>query len=656
MADFIIDYGTKNSSFIKMYKVLKDMGIKNNKFFLKLYDPTLRGVDPYSPKLTVEQQARIYTEIEKNKWYYLREVVRVPVPGGWVPYELNRGNLALSWCKSMNLNLFLLMPRQNGKTIGAICDDTWVYNFGTTNTNMLYGNKELNDSKLNLKRFKDITDALPVWLKAIIIDERRDTNNETEIRSNRNNNTIKAMSSAKDPVAADKLGRGSTTPLLYWDEFAFLRFNKIIYESASPAQSKAQEMAYKMGRPFGKTITTTPNNLDKEEGAYCHQMISDSCPFDEEMYDWDRDRCIKYIDANSTNDFVHIQFSYKELGHSEDWFRKQCRALNNDLMAVKREILLEWTLANDTSPFTEEQLEAIGAHVKDPQGKLFLQEVYKIDFFYNIDRTRNWLIGVDVSGGLSKDSSAIVVSDPDTLQVVGEFRNNTIDTVDLARILIELVALYMPNAVVAIERNSYGKGVIDNLLRTPIANNLYWEMREVQAEKKVAGGRVIKQKTKTKVYGINTDVSSRDKMINEILKRVVNDEPECIVSKGIYEDIRNLQYKKSGKIEHREGAHDDGLFAYLVSRYMIGYGTNLARFMVGNNKSLNGKTVQQTREDIVRNMNYISMHNRPDYMSNNSFADQFIAEQQQKQINESLKSGSENNAFMRILQMNNDNW
>ena len=45
------DFKTKNKSFLQLYDDLYKMGIKNNKFFLRLYDTTLQGIDPYSPVL-----------------------------------------------------------------------------------------------------------------------------------------------------------------------------------------------------------------------------------------------------------------------------------------------------------------------------------------------------------------------------------------------------------------------------------------------------------------------------------------------------------------------------------------------------------------------------------------------------------------------------
>ena len=57
------------------------MGVKNHYFFLALYDKSLLNVDPHSKDLTTEQRLRIAYECKINFWYFIREVVRVPVVG-----------------------------------------------------------------------------------------------------------------------------------------------------------------------------------------------------------------------------------------------------------------------------------------------------------------------------------------------------------------------------------------------------------------------------------------------------------------------------------------------------------------------------------------------------------------------------------------------
>jgi len=124
--EYVIHTHSKNTSFLRMYKVLKNNGVENNKFFLKLYDCDLMDVDPHDKKLSKEVKAKIIVEILKNPFYFLREVVRIPVPGKALKFELNRGTLATIWAILNNFNIILLLPRQRGKTIGVASVLTWI--------------------------------------------------------------------------------------------------------------------------------------------------------------------------------------------------------------------------------------------------------------------------------------------------------------------------------------------------------------------------------------------------------------------------------------------------------------------------------------------------------------------------------------------------
>lgn len=59
---------TTNQSFMKMHYFLKAKGIKNNKFFLIIYDAGLMGVDPRDPNLSTEMKLRIMRECMVNYW------------------------------------------------------------------------------------------------------------------------------------------------------------------------------------------------------------------------------------------------------------------------------------------------------------------------------------------------------------------------------------------------------------------------------------------------------------------------------------------------------------------------------------------------------------------------------------------------------------
>jgi hypothetical protein len=58
-----------------------------------------------------------------------------------------------------------------------------------------------------------------------------------------------------------------------------------------------------------------------------------------------------------------------------------------------------------------------------------------------------------------------------------------------------------------------------------------------------------------------------------MLPEIVENEAEKLVSPNIQSDIRGIQRKKNGKIEHYDGGHDDNLMAYLIFRYAVFHGT-----------------------------------------------------------------------------------
>ena len=95
--------------------------------------------------------------------------------------------------------------RQSGKTVAVNIRYTWTYHFGTMNSQMAYSNKKLDDSMLNLKRFKEITELLPDYLK-IHIDPSKDRDNLDYIQSFMNKNSIKALSAPTSLQSAEGLG------------------------------------------------------------------------------------------------------------------------------------------------------------------------------------------------------------------------------------------------------------------------------------------------------------------------------------------------------------------------------------------------------------------------------------------------------------------
>ena len=235
-----------------MYYYLINIGIPKNKadFMLRLYDPNLIGVDPFDyAHLSQQMKARIAIECGRNVWYFLRECVRVSTPAGKSRYKLHRGNMAQTYLFERNFNQYDIQPRQFGKTIGGCCCYLWVYNFAARNSEILFYHKDHGGSKSNLKTLKELRDNLPEYLqmKADSIGQsgrKVKVPNTVETANNIiTGNRILTLPSARSEDIADKIARGRTSVFIYFDEYAFMPYNKTVYAAAYPAFNTAANIA-----------------------------------------------------------------------------------------------------------------------------------------------------------------------------------------------------------------------------------------------------------------------------------------------------------------------------------------------------------------------------------------------------------------------------
>lgn len=211
---FVYDTKTRNLSFVQTAVDLYNLGIENNRFFLALYNENLRGVDPFDPNLTETQMFDIINECYINPWYFLRECVRIPEQGDTgIPYQLNRGNLASTFLYLLNIDHYLVLPRQIGKTMSTLAILLWSFIFGTSTSEFMFINKSLEDANNNLGRLKALRELLPHYLRAteVINAEgkiEKGINNVKSISNPINGNKIVTKPSANSKASADNIGRG----------------------------------------------------------------------------------------------------------------------------------------------------------------------------------------------------------------------------------------------------------------------------------------------------------------------------------------------------------------------------------------------------------------------------------------------------------------
>lgn len=580
-----IHKNTKNKSFLDMHYLLKEKGVKNNLFFLVIYNERLMNIDPFSDNLTPQDKLEIEIEVRMNPWYFFREISRIEVAGGVSKFLLHLGNLSLIYLLLQNFNIIEVLPRQQGKTQSTVAVFIYVYNFYTTNSKFIFNNKSLEDAKENLKRFKAQEELIPQWL---LKKDKNDIDNQNGIRSHLYKNSIKAIGSATNPVAADKLGRGLTVPCMWMDEAAFLGYVKEIYESATMAQAKAAKTAKENNKPYFKILTTTPNNIDVPEGAYVYDMKENACKFELFMYDLNNDDLQDQLKYNSNNDFFYLEYSYIELGLDEEWYKDQCRSLNNNRLKIRREIELAWPNSTDRSIFSEDILEILLHYCLPVTNTVTLLKKYVFKFIKPHSPNKPYVLGIDVAFGLNLDASAIVVVDPISMEPVGYFHNNKIQTPELLLLIEELIYTYFPESCIAIERSVATETLLQNMRRN---NNLknkmvyyYTDDNTSEIEKSLKDINIEDNASIHKKYGIPINKNTRPIML-ELLEQEVCNNPSCFRIRELVKEISVLERDKTGRIAAASGMHDDLIFAYLYARYALSNIPHINRFIKYSNDS-----------------------------------------------------------------------
>lgn len=242
-----------------------------------------------------------------------------------------------------------------------------------------------------------------------------------------------------------------------------------------PAFVTASENARKNNAMHCRIFTSTPGDLDSQPGEDALKIVNATCKWSETFYDKPIEDVREYIEMNSENNIVYIEYQYQQLGKDEKWFNKVCAVLNNDKLKIQREIFLRRMHGNSQSPYDPEDLDAIQDKKGIIKEEVYIDRIFKLDIYETLNKNRIYFVGVDVSNGYGLDNSAITVWDPYTLKTVAEFKSPHIGVKDLIKFIYVLVRKYLPKAILAIERNANGEAVLDHLRDTDIRMNIYYD-------------------------------------------------------------------------------------------------------------------------------------------------------------------------------------
>lgn len=609
--NYYYDFGTSNKSFTLAAHDLKSVGVKNCAFMLTLYNPYLIYVDPYDPNITPDECLAVLTECVINPWYFLREVSRIPQEGAKpVPFRLQRASLAQIWCFLNGIDSYITIARQIGKTISAIAIILWAFLFGTNDSEILFLNINQEKANKNLNSLKKQREALPEYLqnKYKIIDiaeEKIDKgiDNKTSITCPLNKNKIVTGGKANSKEKAMEIGRGASQPIQLIDEVEFILWIGEILKAAGPAFVTSSTNARMNNAIYGRIFCSTPGDLDSASGKDAQEIVSSTYKWTNSFYDMDIEKVKEIIKLNSKTKIVYIEYPYYLLGKDKEWFLNQCSVLLGDKIAIKREILLKRIHGSTESPYSAEDLDALDSKRGTIKSQIFVNGLFAIDLYDDINIDIPYLLGLDISDGYGQDSTAMVIVDPYTLKNVGEFKSPYMSPTQLEQFVFTTMTKHFPRGILIPERNR-GAALISAILEKkelfPIRRRLYFTKKddldvESRLDKK---GFMVAQAYNRKKYGVWTGNKSREEMF-KVLEIFIREKKDCIVCNGLIDEIMTL-VRKNGKIQAMSGKHDDIVMAYLMALFVWYYADTLHLFGLDRSATLGkiGSGLNQFDEEV----------------------------------------------------------
>jgi len=607
----IVDYNTKNKSFLRTAGIFKKMGVENAEFILALHNPNLVGVDPHSPTLTEQEVIWISKECNENFWYFIREVVRVPATGSPEPvqFRANRGNIALYWLFLNHITSMLIQPRQTGKSISTDILMMWILEVGAVNVhaNLLTKDDALRTN--NVKRLKELMDNLPRYLD---LRSKKDTNNTEKVTIKRIDNMYTSSVGQASPKAALNLGRGMTIAINQIDEIAFVNNIDVTLPALLAASGAARDNAKAAGAPYGNIFTTTAGFLSSNSGRYAKKIYDNSFRWTELFYDLQNEEELNAkIKLNSPGEKVQVllEYNHRQLGYTDEWLRTKIAEAMAEGDDAAADFLLIWAEGNERSPIHKDMLKII-KNSKIPEPIIETSDYGYITRWYvpqyRIDSglaDSRLVMSLDTSDAVGKDDIGMVIRDSNTGETVAAGVYNETNLITFSEWIMDWLIRF-DNLTLIIERRSSGVAIIDNLIKLCLVNNIdpfarifNWVVNDHHINSKYAEEVVnvsfnrrsdyVYEKYRDK-FGFATSGNgraSRGVLYGEIFNGSVKYTGSTVRDITLVEQLSGLTIRND-RIDHKSGSHDDLVIAWLLGYWFLSKTDNKSFYGLKPNKVL----------------------------------------------------------------------
>lgn len=267
-------------------------------------------------KLEKRYQDEIYEECKDNIYFFLKDIMRIPVQGGGsIKYKLDIANLAeINFANSSRIGVWKQKPRQTMSSLSTYC--LMIYERIFRHRKFVLICKNRSDIKLQSKRINDLINLIPKFI----------------------------------------LNRSHIPSYDYFDYF-FIESDEQAYNLANYCIDKGINIVVNDGefvdhlypliiryisrniingdnfRSF-LSVNSTINNTEKGDNRLFKLLDNIHVPHVKALYDND------YNDNRSNIGIAKLHFKYEDLGFDQEWYDNMCKMLNNDKEIIESEILL----------------------------------------------------------------------------------------------------------------------------------------------------------------------------------------------------------------------------------------------------------------------------------------------------------------------------
>lgn len=592
----IVDYKTKNESFLRISALYKEMGIENCLFPLALLQPELQGIDPHDENLSEDIKLKIGLEVTYNYWYFIREVAKVPPVAGpnAIPYKANRGNISLSWCFLNHIDFALIQPRQTGKSVSTDLLSIWVLYLKARNTMVNLITKDHSLRVKNVERLKKMRELLPDYL---IHKQRKDGDNQIGLRYEAFKNFYETSVGQTSETGATKIGRGLTSPIFHVDEGPFIAYIEATLNAALGASTAAKEEAATTGNPYGNIFTTTAGKKDDPSGKYMYDLIHGGAVWNEVFFDAKNVKQLKEMISKSRSGIKTIingTFSHRQLGKTDKWLYEVMADNNLRGAAADRDLFNVWTSGTLTSPLPPHINDMIKKSELDPLYNEISKDNYIIRWYIEKEKLSDFMsknkvvLGLDTSDAIGRDSLAMVFINAKNLATIGAATINETNLLVFCHFLAEILVKYT-NITLVIEKKSSAQTIIDalTLILPKYGINPFERMFNRIVDESSERPTTFKEISTPmnnrsltfydpykKYFGFNTGKNSRMVLYHNVLENAAHTVGHLVRDMTLSNEIRSL-VSKNGRIDHSSGGHDDMVIAWLMCHWFLTYSKNL---------------------------------------------------------------------------------